>query len=62
MSTITMPQESPEVQAAMLLSATLLLATGNYTSEDAAQAVRCLRAILRSAPLAPEVADADVPC
>jgi hypothetical protein len=54
-------QESPEVQAAMLISATLLLATGTYTSEDAAAAVRCLRAILRCAPLAPEVAHADQP-
>jgi hypothetical protein len=53
----TMQQESPEVQAAMLLSATLLLATGKFTSEEAAAAVRTLRAILRCAPLAPEVAD-----
>jgi hypothetical protein len=48
--------ESPEMQAALLTAAALLLATGKYTTADAADAVRCLRAVLRSAPRE-EVAD-----
>jgi len=43
--------ESPEIEAALLIAASLLLATGKYTSEDACQAVSCLRAVLRCAPL-----------
>jgi hypothetical protein len=56
-----MSSESPEMEAAMLQAAALLLATGTYTSEDAVAAVRCLRAVLRCAPLGQGVADADRP-
>jgi hypothetical protein len=49
--------ESPEMQAAMVTAAALLLATGKFTSAEAADAVRCLRAVLRSAPVGAEVAD-----
>jgi hypothetical protein len=50
-------EESPEMQAAMLQAAALLLATGKYTTEDAANAVRCLRAVLRCAPLEGRASD-----
>jgi hypothetical protein len=44
-------RESTEIEAAMVIAASILLATGKYTSEDAANAVRCLRAALRCEPL-----------
>jgi hypothetical protein len=51
MSRQSMPEESPEVQAAMLLAAALLLASVAYMTEDACNAVRCLRSVLRCDPL-----------
>jgi len=53
-----MSRESPELEAALLSAAALLLSTGRYTSEEAVAAVRCLRAVLRCAPLGQEVSDA----
>jgi hypothetical protein len=47
--------ESPDMQAAMVQAAAMLLATGKYTTEEAADAVRTLRAVLRCDPLKKEL-------
>jgi hypothetical protein len=50
---MSIQNESPEVQAAMILAAAVLLASGKYqTTEDAWNEVRCVRAVLRCEPLA----------
>lgn len=41
----------------LLIAAAILLASGKFTTEDAADAVRCLAAVLRCAPLRREGAD-----
>lgn len=40
--------DSPEMQAALIQAAAILLATGKYTTQDAVDAARCLRAIFRA--------------